>query len=288
MFSGHVKEQCGRLTCRAAMGFPAWMLVAIILPTLLGAGVCLADGGAGDIVRKKTGAAFCTKTAQAAFKACNSEAMDDYFIEVGNCNNLSDADERAECIKDARAELRESTKECKEQREARLEVCGMIGEAVYDPQLVPDYFVDPDYIGAGVAPNPYFPLVPGTQWIYEAETEEGVETITVEITAFTKEIEYPSESGLFFNCRVVRDVVVLDGEVVEDTDDWYAQDADGNVWYFGEISRNFEDGDLDNLDGSWTAGKDSAKPGILMHADPQAGDTYRQEFFSAMPKTWQP
>jgi hypothetical protein len=122
-------------------------------------------------------------------------------------------------------------------------------------------------------------LVPGTVWVYEGETEEGTETITVTVTEATKEIEYPAESGLIFTCRVVRDVVELDGEVIEDTDDWYAQDTEGNVWYFGEISREFEDGELVSLEGSWKAGVGGAKPGIIMEADPQVDDIYRQEFF---------
>jgi hypothetical protein len=70
-----------------------------------------------------------------------------------------------------------------------------------------------------------------------------------------------------------------DGEVIEDTFDWYAQDKDGNVWYFGEIALNFEDGQLVDIEGSWTAGVDGAKAGIIMKARPAVGDVYRQEFF---------
>jgi hypothetical protein len=69
-----------------------------------------------------------------------------------------------------------------------------------------------------------------------------------------------------------------DGEVMEDTDDWFAQDTDGNVWYFGEISKEYEDGELVGIEGSWKAGEDGAKPGILMKAVPQVGEVYRQEF----------
>ena len=117
------------------------------------------------------------------------------------------------------------------------------------------------------APNRWFPLVPGTTWTYEG----GDETITVTVTEDTKEI-------LGVTCAVVRDVVEEDGEVIEDTNDWYAQDKAGNVWYFGEIARNFEDGELHDLDGSWTAGEESAKIGILVPANPTVGEVYRQEF----------
>jgi len=222
---------------------------------------------------------LCTKTSYAAKKACRNEARDDYWIAIGNCNNISDPDERSECKKEALEELKSMKEECRDQFFARMEICDEMGEGPYDPQLDPAYFVDPDDIGVGVSANPYAPLIPGTVWVYEGETEDGSETITVTITDDTKEIEYPADSDKIFICRVVRDVVELDGEVIEDTDDWYAQDEEGNVWYFGEISKEFEDGELVSLEGSWKSGVDGAKPGIIMKADPREGDYYRQEFF---------
>ena len=80
-------------------------------------------------------------------------------------------------------------------------------------------------------------------------------------------------------CVVVNDIVEEYGVPVEDTDDWYAQDKEGNVWYFGEIAKNFENGELVDLEGSWKGGVNSAKPGIIMFANPQVGTVYRQEFF---------
>ena len=214
----------------------------------------------------------------AAYKAARFEAMDDYWIAIGNCNNLSDPDERKECKQDAREERLSAMEDSRDQLEARQEICEELGQGPYDPQLDPADFVDPDDIGDSETANPYLPLIPGTVWVYEGETEDGTETITVTVTDDTKEIEYPEESGQIFNCRVVRDVVELDGEAIEDTDDWFAQDEDGNVWYFGEISLEFEDGELVGLEGSWKAGVDGAKPGIVMGADPEVGDFYRQEF----------
>ena len=76
----------------------------------------------------------------------------------------------------------------------------------------------------------------------------------------------------------MRDVVSADGGLIEDTDDYFTQDVDGNVWYFGELSKGFENGDLASLEGSWRAGVDGALPGIIMKATPAVGDTYRQEF----------
>ena len=77
----------------------------------------------------------------------------------------------------------------------------------------------------------------------------------------------------------MRDTVRLDGVLIEDTLDYLAQDVHGNVWYFGELAQNFEDGELVDLDGSFTAGSDGAKPGFWMKAAPIVGETYRQEWF---------
>ena len=121
--------------------------------------------------------------------------------------------------------------------------------------------------------NPYFPLKPGTTFIYRGETEDEVERNEVYVTDQTKEI-------LGVTCIVVRDTVWdEDNELVEDTYDWYAQDKDGNVWYFGEDSKEYEGGKVVSTMGSWEAGVDGAKPGIIMLATPKIGDSYRQEYY---------
>jgi hypothetical protein len=228
----------------------------------------------------------CTLTSKAALQACKNEAADDLWIAIGNCNNLSAADDRPECLYDARSTQLEDLQTCREQYVARQDICSDLGEAPYAPDLEAADFVNPDAIGEVETPNPYFPLVKGTTWIYKGETEEGTEKITVTVTDEIKEIEYPEDSGNIFMCREVRDTVKLvtkdDGErvveLVEDTKDWYAQDTDGNVWYFGEIALNYEDGEIVDVEGSWKAGVDGAKPGIVMLAFPEEGDIYRQEF----------
>ena len=116
--------------------------------------------------------------------------------------------------------------------------------------------------------NPYFPLVPGTTFSYRQETPDGVETNTVEVTHDTKVI-------LGVTTFVVHDQVFLEGALKEDTFDWYAPDKDGNVWYFGEDTR--EVGPPVSTLGSWEAGKDGAQAGIIMLAHPEIGDTYYQE-----------
>ena len=75
----------------------------------------------------------------------------------------------------------------------------------------------------------------------------------------------------------VHDAVTLENEPVEGTLDWYAQDRDGNVWYFGESTKEFKDGTVDTA-GSFEGGVDGAQPGIIMPGHPQVGDQYRQEF----------
>jgi hypothetical protein len=135
----------------------------------------------------------------------------------------------------------------------------------YHPELDPADFV-------GVVDHPYFPLAPGNRWVYE-ETEEGeVSEVVVEVTDQRREIE-----GI--SATVVRDTVTLDGDLVEDTFDWYAQDRDGNVWYLGESVDNYENGELVDHEGSWEAGVDGAYAGIVMPAQPQVGDAYRQEYW---------
>jgi hypothetical protein len=119
--------------------------------------------------------------------------------------------------------------------------------------------------------NPYFPLVPGTSWFYESS--DGAETNTVEVLSETKNI-------LGITATVVHDQVFADGELAEDTFDWYAQDGEGNVWYLGEDSREIENGQVVSTEGSWEAGVNGAEAGIIMWADPSAhlGEEYRQEF----------
>jgi hypothetical protein len=66
---------------------------------------------------------------------------------------------------------------------------------------------------------------------------------------------------------------------VEDTYDWYAQDGEGNVWYLGEETAEYENGELVSTAGAWEGGVDGALPGLIMEAAPRVGDVYRQEFY---------
>lgn len=137
----------------------------------------------------------------------------------------------------------------------------------------------PTFPGAGqfvaVVDNPYYPLIPGTTFEYRTETADGVETNTVEVTSQAKTI-------LGVAITVVHDQVFLEGDLTEDTFDWFAQDAQGNVWYFGEQSCKVQNGQCVSTAGSWEAGVDGALPGVIMWAAPAAhkGSTYQQEFLA--------
>jgi hypothetical protein len=120
--------------------------------------------------------------------------------------------------------------------------------------------------------NPYFPLEPGTTWVYEGHTPEGIERVEDTVLQETKRI-------MGVECIVLRDRVWLNGELVEDTFDWHAQDKEGNVWYFGEYTKEYENGKVVGTEGSFEAGEDGALPGIVMPADPKVGDSYRQEYY---------
>jgi hypothetical protein len=119
--------------------------------------------------------------------------------------------------------------------------------------------------------NPYFPLTPGTTMIFEGTSEGAAMRVETTVTNETKVI-------LGVECVVVRDAGYEDGGLTEDTLDWYAQDTDGNVWYFGEATKTIEYGKAVDTRGSWEAGVDGAKPGIIMWADPKVGEPYAQEY----------
>jgi hypothetical protein len=117
--------------------------------------------------------------------------------------------------------------------------------------------------------NQYFPLVPGTTFVYE--TPDGGERVEVRVTDETKTI-------MDVVCTVVVSREFEDGDLVEETADWYAQDGDGNVWYFGEDTKEYRDGAVVSTAGSWQAGVDGAQPGIIMQGAPAVGEPYRQEY----------
>ncbi len=229
---------------------------------------------------------ICSHTASSLYIACFAERVNQFYTAKAGCLNLEKTAERRQCLNAIWRDKYDGRKECRSVRHARLNLCGVIGEEAYAPKFGQEYadqFVDPRQIGRSIAPNPYLPLIAGAKWVYQSviDDEDGepvTETIQVQVTDKTKNIQ-----GI--TCVVVKDIVDEDGAVIEDTDDWYAQDIAGNVWYCGEISLNYESfqGDdpeaieLTDIDGSWKAGRDFAKAGVLFPAVPEVGQTIRQE-----------
>jgi hypothetical protein len=132
----------------------------------------------------------------------------------------------------------------------------------YQPVIDSANFVD-------VIDNPYWPLTPGTSYAFESADEQTKIVVTSE-----------RRTVMGVSTVVVSDKVFADGKLSEDTSDWYAQDRAGNVWYFGEATLSYEETPAGDPTGSWEAGVDGAQPGVVMLADPLAGDIYRQEFYA--------
>jgi len=126
--------------------------------------------------------------------------------------------------------------------------------------------------------NTFFPAPVGASWVYESMTDEGTEHIDVAVLDASDPKGTKDVMGA--DARVIRDTVRLNGAVIEDTWDWYGQDADGNVWYIGEDTAEYENGVFVCNCGAWEWGVDGALPGFIMLADPQVGDAYRQEYLA--------
>jgi hypothetical protein len=121
--------------------------------------------------------------------------------------------------------------------------------------------------------NPYWPMAPGTRWVSREFDFEGSQRVTVSVLERTRGIE-----GI--EATVVHDVVSEHGDLVENTFDWYAQDVCGNVWYLGENTKEYENGEVVSTAGSWEHGIDGAMAGVIVPGDPQVGLTYRQEYYA--------
>lgn len=223
----------------------------------------------------------CERTAGKMFNACLHDTRDDLNETIANCLNIANSRERKECRLDAREARKEEVETCYDIRDARINACEVLDEERYalDPLLDPALaFIDPDEVPGTYPVNPYVSVASGHTYVLRAG-EEGEETVVVHVTDESREI-------LGIACRIVVDIVVEvaeeDGEIeyeaVEVTDDWFAQDMTGDVFYCGEVARNFEDGILRDLDGSFEAGIDFAKSGVLIRAFPMSGEAHRQEF----------
>jgi len=146
------------------------------------------------------------------------------------------------------------------------------GEPGHLPQGSERVELDPADFTTGID-NPYWPMAPGDKWVYK-ETDQGTQYhVEVTVTDRTRKIANGVEA------RVVHDVVSRNGQPVEITDDWYAQDKAGNIWYLGEDTAEYENGKVTTRAGSFEAGVDGAQAGIIMPAHPRDGMAYRQEYY---------
>jgi hypothetical protein len=147
-----------------------------------------------------------------------------------------------------------------------------VGAAPPLPQGDEPLELDPADFVAGID-NPWWPMVPGSRWVYrETDGTGGVQKVVVTVTDRKKSI-------VGIEATVVHDVVSEDGEVVEDTYDWYAQDMWGNVWYLGEDTTEY-DGVKTSTAGSWETGVDGAQAGVIVPGEPEVGLAYRQEYLA--------
>ena len=276
MFSEKPKEKSAVLMCRIGVALLVLLFVVVLGPGLLNLESSQALARDGRDYRGDDGEDACAETSEAALIACKFAAKEDYNLALGRCENVRDRWQRG-CEADAKEEFYSALEECNEQFDARQEVCEAdgIGPGPYLPRgIKKSDFVSPP------GGNNYFPLVPGTIYTYKNydKNDDIQETIVVEVKDEIREI-----AGV--ECRVVQDTVYEGNsrdEKIEDTTDWYALNTNGDVWYFGEIALNYEEGVVTDIDGSWTTGVEGAKPGILMYFAPGAhahiGETYRQEF----------
>lgn len=207
---------------------------------------------------------FCKATAADLLNACQRGVDSDYQLALAKCDNITNSAARQSCKQAATADQKDGQQTCRDQYNVRVAACQRFGPARYDPMIIPTNFV------TGVN-NQYFPLPSGTTFVYEGHTSAGLEHDEFAVTHRTRVIQ-----GV--TCVEVHDTVKTNGKLTEDTLDWFAQDVDGNVWYFGENTHELEDGLITTIDGTFMAGIDSAKAGIIMKAHPAVGDFYRQEF----------
>jgi hypothetical protein len=142
---------------------------------------------------------------------------------------------------------------------------------VYGPGSSYHPVIQPSEFTANVT-NPWFPLRPGTTYLYTG-TKDGKKALdTFQVSRDTKKID-----GVV--TRVVNDRLFLDDVLEERTSDYYAQDRCGNVWYFGEDTATLDrNGNVTDRSGSFHAGVGGAQPGVFMQHDPQIGRWFRQEW----------
>ena len=222
----------------------------------------------------------CQSSALDLYQACHSDIRAELKATEASCEHISNAADRGACEADARASYREGGPACLSQVRARFDVCSVLNEYRYEDPLA-DWrinYINPNDVPDIYSPNPYVSVAAGRTLLLRGG-EDFEERIVIHASPEIRDVH-----GV--PCRVVWDVVLLaeendEGEIeyapVELTQDWFAQSDTGDVYYCGEAVQDFEDGLVVSLDGSFEAGTDYARGGILVQANPVIGLTHRQE-----------
>lgn len=223
----------------------------------------------------------CLRATKNMFVGCNLAVREEISELVANCRNMKDVDTRNNCFfEDVQSLLNEEFEVCSAQRKARASACRDLKEFRYDldPLLDPKItYINPNDIPGIHVVNPYVSLAAGHTFVLKSN--DGEELVVVHVTDQIREIQGAA-------CRVVVDVVLNIEEdngsqeytPLEVTDDWFAQDTNGNVYYCGEDVRDFEGSVLISIDGAFEAGRDYAKAGVLIRSNPTVGQAHRTEF----------
>jgi len=225
----------------------------------------------------------CERTAMRAHRACIIDTWEEYNLTVANCITIADHEARQECVVVAGETRVEDREDCEEIREARVDLCDVLGEFRYDPAPLVDpanTFVHPDEIPDTYPANPWLSLEEGRVSVIGSEDE----VVVILNTDETREIQ-----GV--ECRIVAEVAM---EIAEDDDDeegfeieyvpvevtydFFAQTLSGDVVYCGENTVEYEEGFPVSTDGTFIAGLEFAKSGYVVRAAPAEGDADRQEF----------
>jgi hypothetical protein len=136
-----------------------------------------------------------------------------------------------------------------------------------------DHVTIPPYDFVSTIDNNYWPMAPGSRWVYSETDKSGA------VTKDVVEVKNRTKPIIGVGTTVVRDTATQGAKVVEDTRDWYAQDVCGNIWYFGENTKEYDNGQV-STKGSWMSGVMGAEPGVVVAGDPQVGLTYREEYWT--------
>jgi len=214
------------------------------------------------------------------FRACHLDVADDFTTTQANCRLEATRSDQAACERTAREDLQAARGGCREQWSGRRETCDVLAENRYiDPIADPAVrFVHPDDVGTTYEPNPYVSVLSGKTLLLRAG-ENFNESVVIHVTDEVREVQGVA-------CRVVWDLVLessvndagdVEYEAVEVTEDWFAQSEAGDIYYCGEAVRDYEDGIVIDISGSFEAGTGFAHGGFLTKAYPVIGSGHRQE-----------